>query len=400
VPGFTYPNEAEIQWSLLIVLYPFITGLVAGSFVVSALYHVFGLQQLKPVARLSLLTALAFLLVAPLPLLGHLGRPERSIEIFLTPHFTSAMAGFGYIWMFYLAVVMVETWLVFRPHIVAYARRGRGLHRLVHSILTLGVNEITEEEEQTNQGLIRALALVGIPSAAVLHGYVGFIFGGIKANPWWSSPLMPVIFLLSAVVSGIALLILLYVAVMKMANRPIDHECLRALSGWLLGFLVVDLTIEGLELLQMAYESEESWDVIYKLITQHIAFSYLVVQIGLGSLLPLTALLMIHALRPDRATHTGATLLSAALILTGVFAMRWNVVIGGQLISKSLRGFLSYTPEIWGREGVVAAAAVLLLPLLILAAALYLVPPWRQPEEIGEPQPWEGETSGAYGAWH
>jgi predicted membrane protein len=397
VSGFAYPNEAEIQWSLLIVLYPFITGLVAGAFVVSALYHVFGLQQLKPIARFSLLTSLAFLLVAPLPLLAHLGRPERSIEIFLTPHFTSAMAGFGYIWVFYLAIVLVETWLVFRPQIVAYARRGKGLHRFVHSILTLGVNEITEEEEQTNEGLIRALAVIGIPSAAVLHGYVGFIFGGVKANPWWSTPLMPVIFLLSAVVSGIALLILLYVVVMKVTNRPIDYECLRTLSAWLFGFLVVDLTIEGLEILQMAYESEESWDIIYELITEHIAFSYLVVQIGFGSLVPLVALLMIHLLRPDRATHTGVTLLSAALILTGVFAMRWNVVIGGQLISKSLRGFLSYTPEIWGPEGVLAAAAILVLPLVILSVALYFMPPWRQPEEIGEPLPWERGATGAYG---
>ena len=113
--GFVYPNEAEIQWSILIVIYPFITGLVAGAFIVSSFYHVFGLKVFKPVARFSLVTALAFLMVAPLPLQAHLGRPERAFEIFLTPNKTSAMAGFGYIWMFYLVLLLTETWLVFRP---------------------------------------------------------------------------------------------------------------------------------------------------------------------------------------------------------------------------------------------------------------------------------------------
>src|SRR3972149_9246921 len=119
--GYVFPNEVEIQWSLLIVLYPFIPGLVAGAFVVSSLYHVFKIQSLKPVASFSLLMALSFMLVAPLPLLGHLGRPERGILIFLTPNFTSAMAGFGYIWVFYHIVTLSENSLVFRPVIVFYA---------------------------------------------------------------------------------------------------------------------------------------------------------------------------------------------------------------------------------------------------------------------------------------
>src|SRR5512143_3904669 len=100
--GFVYPNEAGIEWDLLIVIYPYITGLVAGAFVVSSLYHVFGVKSFQPVARLSLLTALSFALVCPLPLLLHLGRPERAFEIFFSPNLTSAMSMFGYIWLSYL----------------------------------------------------------------------------------------------------------------------------------------------------------------------------------------------------------------------------------------------------------------------------------------------------------
>jgi len=119
--GFAYPNEAQIDWSLIVVLYPFTTGLIAGVFIVSALYYVFNVQSLKSLARFSLVTALAFVIVAPLPLAIHLGRPDRALEIFLTPHFTSAMAMFGYIWIFYMGILMIQTWLVFRKDIVAYA---------------------------------------------------------------------------------------------------------------------------------------------------------------------------------------------------------------------------------------------------------------------------------------
>jgi Ni/Fe-hydrogenase subunit HybB-like protein len=88
VEGFMYPNEVELQWSVLIVLYPFLTGLVAGAFILASLERVFQVEAVKPTYRLALLTALAFLLVAPLPLQLHLGHPERSYEMYLTPHKT------------------------------------------------------------------------------------------------------------------------------------------------------------------------------------------------------------------------------------------------------------------------------------------------------------------------
>ena len=86
VDGFMYPNEVELQWSVLIVLYPFVTGLVAGAFILASLERVFKVEAVRPTYRLALLTALSFLLVAPLPLQLHLGHPERSFEMYITPH--------------------------------------------------------------------------------------------------------------------------------------------------------------------------------------------------------------------------------------------------------------------------------------------------------------------------
>ncbi|HPS78229.1 MAG TPA: polysulfide reductase NrfD, partial [Thermoanaerobaculaceae bacterium] len=204
VQGFMYPNEIELQWSILIVLYPFITGLVAGAFILASLEKVFRVEAVKPTYRLALLTALAFLLVAPLPLQLHLGHPERSLEMYLTPHTSSAMAMFGFVYLWYLMVVLVlEIWLDYREEIVLRARSSRGALRLLYRIMSLGVDNISPQSLKIDEKLARIITIIGVPSAFLLHGYVGFIFGSVKANPWWSTPLMPIVFLFSAMVSGI-----------------------------------------------------------------------------------------------------------------------------------------------------------------------------------------------------
>src|SRR5579884_3207040 len=133
VQGYMYPNEVELQWSILIVLYPYLTGLVAGAFILASLERVFKVDAVKPTYRLALLTALSFLLVAPLPLQLHLGHPERSIEMYLTPHGSSAMAMFGFVYLWYLTVVLlVEIWLDYRRDIVRMAQTTTGWKRLLY----------------------------------------------------------------------------------------------------------------------------------------------------------------------------------------------------------------------------------------------------------------------------
>ena len=127
----------------------------------------------------------------------------------------------------------------------------------------------------------------------MLHGYVGFIFGAIKANPWWSTPLMPVIFLLSAAVSGIALLILLYQVFAKLDRRPVVATCVSALASWLWFFLILTITLESLELIVMAYEKSESWLIISELLTTRLSFSYVTMQMIVGGLIPLILLAVV-----------------------------------------------------------------------------------------------------------
>ena len=126
--GYVYPNEATAHplWGVLIVLYPYITGLVAGAFIMASLVRVFKVKALEPVYRLSLLTALAFLLCAPLPLLFHLGHPERCYEVMMTPHLTSPMAMFGFVYAWYLmAVLLLELWFDYRQDFVEWSKTRR-----------------------------------------------------------------------------------------------------------------------------------------------------------------------------------------------------------------------------------------------------------------------------------
>src|ERR1700746_4073608 len=135
VDGFMYPNEVELQWSLLIVLYPYITGLVAGAFILASLERVFKVEAVRPTYRLALLTALAFLLVAPLPLQLHLGHPERSFEMYLTPHRSSAMGMFGFVYLWYLmAVLVLEIWLDYRREIVIKSQTTTRVTRLIYRV--------------------------------------------------------------------------------------------------------------------------------------------------------------------------------------------------------------------------------------------------------------------------
>ena len=379
VDGFMYPNEVELQWSVLIVLYPYITGLVAGAFILASLERVFKVEAVRPTYRLALLTALAFLLVAPLPLQLHLGHPERSFEMYLTPHTSSAMAMFGFVYLWYLTVVLlVEIWLEYRAEIVQLAQSTRGLRRWIYRALTLGSYNISPEARRIDDRVGYAVTVIGIPSAFLLHGYVGFIFGSVKANPWWSTPLMPIVFLFSAMVSGIAAVMLLYVVSMKLRKSPIDMRCLDTIARYLFYTFVIDFTLEMLDLIHRTYESDESFRSLDFMVHTRLWGSQVIVQIVLGTLLPLSLLAANQLFRLPEGRRKAMYVTACSLILVGIFAMRWNVVIGGQLFSKSFLGYTTYKMELVTREGLAPAILLLLLPFAIFLVLVKLLPPWQE----------------------
>jgi len=391
---FVLPNE-YIYWSIQIVMYPFMTGLVAGAFVLSSLYHVFGVEKLKEIARFSLVFSFALLPVAMMPLLLHLQQPLRGINVMMTPHFTSAIAAFGIVFSTYACIVATELWLVYRKHFVLTAQALKAqqnrsvidnFRRLVFTCLTLGAWDISHEAVEKDHKACKIMAGIGIPVACFLHGYAGFIFGSVKANALWMTPLMPVIFICSAVVSGVALCILCYVIVQEfrkiMARRKMSrwakdadaptveelegakHMEVMLASNYLLYFMIAALTLEILDLIFRGYTQVKSWDILREVILERDFTKIFIYQYTIGNVVPFLMMAL-----PGRTVRR--TTIATVLVLFGVFMMRYNVVIGGQAFSLSFAGFMDYHLPIIPhnletfKEGLFGALTVFATPFVL-----------------------------------
>ncbi|MDD2365611.1 MAG: polysulfide reductase NrfD [Desulfuromonadaceae bacterium] len=397
---FVYPNE-YIYWSIQIVMYPYMTGLVAGAFVLSSLYHVFGVTQLKEIARFALVFSLALLPVAMMPLLLHLQQPQRGIYVMMTPHFTSAIAAFGIVFTTYAMIVLSEIWFVYRQFIVESilelqkkTRRSwyQSAQLFLYRILAMGAMDLSPEALHKDEHAVKIMAAVGIPVACFLHGYAGFIFGSVKANALWMTPLMPVIFICSAVVSGIALCLATYIITMEtrkliLARRRRNNPYLPTTEDlksaamltvtltakYLLMFMVLAITLELLDLIFRNYTAVKSWDILRSVIYEKDFFKIFVLQYGFGNVLPFI-IFMLPGLTIRRA------LVGSLLVLMGVFMMRWNVVIGGQAFSASFSGFMEYHLPIWPssvelfKEGLFGALAVIITPFILFFLVTRVLP--------------------------
>jgi predicted membrane protein len=321
--GYIFPNEIDLQWGILIVVYPFITGLVAGAFILASLERVFKVKILKPTYQLSHLTDLSFLLVATMPLISHLSQPQRAYEIMITPHSSSAMAIFGFVYLWYLMVVLLlEIWFDYRQSMVVWSNEKKGVMKWVYKILTLGVSDISSRTIQLDRQLGFIITIIGIPSAFILHGYVGFIFGSLKANPWWSSPLIPIIFLFSAMVSGIALIMFVYMVISYIRKKTIDVNVLDAIGKYLFFVLILDFTLEGLDQIHRIYEAEESFEIIQLLVSGKLYLTLFVAQGLLGTIIPLIALAFLQFYKHRIKLRKTMYFFVSILVLIGVYSMR------------------------------------------------------------------------------
>ena len=379
---FVLPNE-YIYWSVQIVMYPFMTGLVAG---------VFGIEKLKDMARFALVFSFALLFAAPMPIVLHLQFPFRGINVFMTPHFTSAIAAFGIVFFTYGAIVASELWFLYRKHFVEVALRLREkqdktmmewFSYLIFCSLTLGVYDVSEESLHRDEKAIKFLAALGIPVACFLHGYAGFIFGSVKANALWMTPLMPVIFIMSAIVSGIALCMLTYIVTMEIRKflakrkrttygvyqttdqiRSVEINVIQMTAKYLLYFMVFAISLEVLDLIFRGYTAVKSWDVLRSVIYGKDFTSIFILQYAIGNLIPLILLLT-----PGLTLRR--TLLGVLLVLFGVFMMRWNVVIGGQAFSLTFAGYMHYHLPIVPhsmetfKEGLFGALSIFIMPFVL-----------------------------------
>jgi len=378
---FSFPNDSHIIWSLMIVTYPYISGIMAGAFSIAALYYGFGMSSLRPVSRFSLLVSFSFLSCATLPLLNHLGHPERAFNVMIMPNHRSAIGGFGYIYMVFLTILVLIIWFSYRDEVIRAANAATGLKkRILEASLLWNLNS-DSQTQAVDRIVVFYLVAFGIPSMAVLSGYVGFLFGSLKSNPWWSTPVMPFVFFVSGIMSGLALVTLFYLYLGWFGHLEKSPACLRTLGALLWFSTVLYIVLEAVELLYFYYESSDAWFVISTLLLTKLKYSFFFLQLGIGLGVAFVLLSAMFALRVDETTFAKLAAVASVYILFEVWMMRWNIVVGGQLFSKSYVGFREYHPQWLDQEGILAAIVFTLLPFLVLYIVTRLLSVHPLPEE-------------------
>ena len=192
--------------------------------------------------------------------------------------------------------------------------------------------------------------------------------------------MMPIVFLFSAIVSGIALVLLLYVVSTRVRRVRLDVACVDTVAKYLLYAFLVDFALEMIDLVHRIYEADESFRALDFMVKTRLFTSQIVLQIAVGTIVPLAMLAATQLTKMSDRTRVRFYVAASVLTLIGIFAMRWNVVIGGQLFSKSFLGYTTYKMGFATREGLLPAILVLLLPLGILAGLVKLLPPWTSVE--------------------
>ncbi len=318
-----------IVWGLWVSAYIYFIGLSAGAFLLSSMIYVFGVRQLERVGRLSLFVAIVTLFMALLSIWFDLGRMERFYRVFTSPNFSSMMAWMVWLYTAYFLLLLAEFWLVMRPDLARWTAEG-GLRGSLGRLLALSGGPLTEEQNAWGSHWVKVLAAVGIPLAIAFHGGVGALFGTVSARPYWHTPLVPILFLTGALVSGGGLMAFV-VSVFWPQRDEGYRQTVAFLGRAILGLLALDLILEWAEFsIPMWYGIGHENDLLMRMLFGEFWWVFWVVHIGLGSALPLVLLLA----KPERPWAVG---LAGLLIALTFMAVRLNVVIPG-LIEPTLQG--------------------------------------------------------------
>ena len=318
-----------VPWGLWVAVYIYFIGLSAGAFLVSSLVYVFQIKRFESIGRLALFTAVVTLLMALLSISADLGHTFRAWHVLVYPNFTSPMAWMIWLYTAYFILVVLELWFVLRHDLVVGAK-AQGARATLYRILVFGSKDESEATDASDRQIVRILATIGVPLAIMFHGGVGSLFGVISSRPGWHGGLFPILFLVSALASGGALLVVAS-AVFQDGLRK-HRETVLALGTLVLGLLLLDVLFQVSEALVGFYGNEpdkiENLKLIYSGPYWGVFWFW---QIGVGTLIPLSLLAL-----PSRK-DARMVAVASALIAVGFLAVRLNIVIPG-LASEQVKG--------------------------------------------------------------
>ena len=319
-----------VPWGLWVAMYIYAVGLSAGAYLLSSAIYVAGIRRLESVGKLALFTAFVTLLSALLTIWLDLGHLERFWEVYTRPNAFSMMAWMVWLYTIFFVLVSIELWVALRADLVTLKSRD-GFAGFVARLLSFGGGGDSEERRARDLRIVKLLATIGFPLAIAFSGGVGALFGVVGARPYWNSPLYPILFLVSALTSGGALLTFL-VAAFWPERRSAEFRRLVGLLGRItLSLLVLDLLFEWAEISISLYASIPAEASAYRaMLFGPYWWAFWLIHIAIGAIVPVLAL----SLRPRSAGWVG---LSGLLIAATFLAVRINIVLPGEVIPE-IRG--------------------------------------------------------------
>ena len=355
-----------LEWGLPVVAKYLFGGLSLGAFVTYYLWEGFGLKTFRPLAKLAWISAAVWGIMIPIPIFGHLAQPGRWYTLLYDFHWTSPMSWAGPILIAYIILVLLNGRFFFYPDVVLAHRTASGIRKTALRLLLITKPPEGPIPPQSAVGLkvTGALAFVCVLS----FGYTGLELGILQSRPLWANPVNPVMFLLTGVFSGMAFVLLLWLAMGRRADPPSEGERSALSSLWLPGLLALFLGLNLVSYLTVAYESPETQAAVSVLTTGDLGVLFLGIGLGLGAVVPAGLLAANASLSRPRRSVAAA---SYVLIVVGAFAQKYGFVVGGQLPDGVSAA------SIWPTTGEIAEfLAVLALGYFLFVVALW-ISPWR-----------------------
>jgi len=383
--GYTFPNDLYFTWTVIIAWCPYLISLGIGIHLVSSLSYIFRLESLQPVIRFALVLSFALLSIATFPLWIQLHRLDRIVNLLITPNPNSPLTAFVILHLFYLLLVLIQIWFHYRSDAIDRYHNRRGVRKIWYYLVLLGATQKNQRTENIDQKIRQILACISLPLAAALLSCLVSLFAAIHSNLWWNTPLIFFILIFSAVPAGCAALSFGYLLINFVRRIPLKQNTLNTVNRFLWFSVIIALLLELINFLALSYDYTEKWFHLKSLIAGPLKYPYLIFQLTLCAAGSCVLLTMTNLLRLPQRLANFLNFTACFLILIEVLLAWQNVIIGGQLLTKSLAGSADFLPGFYRKEVLLTALVVCVIPYVILWCFDKIFPFFPDPREI-EPQ--------------
>lgn len=313
---------SKVVWGLWVALYIYFIGLSAGSFLLSTLIYVFGVESFEKVGRLAIYSALILLFTGLSFIMLDLGHMERFITVYTHRNLDSVLTWEIHFYAVYIGILMAECYFLMRRDLIRLRDDPDNPLRLLYRVLALGSTDLSEKSAHRDHRFIVALGILGLPVAIGVHGGTGAIFAVAKARPYWFTGLFPIVFIVSALASGAGLLTVAYALTGDRKDREFK-PLVRSLAKMAAGVLAFDLLLLVSEVLVGLYSGiPEHLEVYDAIMAGPYWWVFWVGQLTLGAIVPILLILF-----PPTGRRVWVIVIACTMIFLGIIGVRLNIVI-------------------------------------------------------------------------